>query len=232
MSKKKENIFQDHRFSHLLSNPRFKKLSKNETKVKIDERFKSMFEDEKFNIKCHVDKYGRKIDRKSAENLKNYYDLSSNESIEEEISDQEEISGNAIIKGGNNLPEKLQNKLKDLEVDYIRGEGILQSDSSDDESSDEEDENGVEHQWGTLDQNAERTEDSTRRIACMHMDWNRIRAVDIMVLCNSFIPAGSGSILSVHVITQYITFLFLFFKCQNVYSILDLFIGIWKATSS
>lgn len=121
MSNKKD-IFKDERFAHLLSNPRFKKLPKKEGKVKIDERFKPMFENDKFNIQYNVDKYGRKVNKKSAENLKNYYDLDSNESSDEEKaqseqgSDEEIIPGNAAIKGGNKLPEKLKDKLKNMEI--------------------------------------------------------------------------------------------------------------------
>ncbi|XP_070492045.1 ESF1 homolog [Chironomus tepperi] len=204
MSNKKD-IFKDERFAHLLSNPRFKQLPKKEGKVKIDDRFKPMFENDKFNIQYNVDKYGRKVNKKSVENLKNYYDLDSNESSDEEkapekeLSDEEVIPGNAIIKGGNKLPETLKDKLKNLEIDYIRGEGVLQSDSSDEEESSSEEEVDVQHDWGELDKDAERTEDSTRRIACLHMDWDRIRAIDIMVLCNSFIPSGAGSVLSVNI---------------------------------
>ena len=121
MSNKKD-IFKDERFAHLLSNPRFKKLPRKEGKVKIDERFKPMFENDKFNIQYNVDKYGRKVNKKSAENLKDYYDLDSNESSDEEKaqnkeeSDGEAIPGNAIIKGGHKLPAKLKDKLKDLEI--------------------------------------------------------------------------------------------------------------------
>lgn len=195
MSDKKKEIFNDTRFAHLLKDPRFKKLPNKESKVKIDERFKPMLSDERFSIQYNVDKYGRKVNKKSTEDLKKYYELSSSE----ESGSDEEVEGNAVIKSGHKMPDKLKDKLKDLEIDYIRGEGILKSDSSDEESTDEDDEAEVEHEWGELDQDAERTEDSTRRIACMHMDWDRIRAVDIMVLCNSFIPAGSGSVLSVKI---------------------------------
>ncbi|CAG9804464.1 unnamed protein product [Chironomus riparius] len=202
MSNKKD-IYKDERFAHLLSNPRFKKLPKKEGKVKIDERFKPMFENENFNIQYNVDKYGRKVNKKSAENLKDYYDLDSNdESSDEEKPENKEdevIPGNAIIKGGNKLPATLKNKLKDLEIDYIRGEGILQSDSSDEEESSSETEVELNHDWGELDKDAERTEESTKRIACLHMDWDRIRAIDIMVLVNSFIPTGAGSVLSVNI---------------------------------
>lgn len=84
-------------------------------------------------------------------------------------------------------------------LDYIRGEGVLQSDSSDEEESSNEEEVDVQHDWGELDKDAERTEESTRRVACLNMDWDRIRAVDIMILCNSFISTGAGSVLSVNV---------------------------------
>lgn len=200
-SRKKDDIYKDERFAHLLNNPRFKKLPNKEGKVKIDNRFKSMFKDDKFKVKYNVDKYGRQVNKTSSEELKKYYDQGSDESSEEDEPEEKESNdGNAIIEGGHEMPDKLKEKLKNLEVDYIRGEGVLQSDSSDeDSSSDEGDDVFIEHVWGELDHDAEKTEDSSRRIACMHMDWDRIRAVDIMMMCNSFIPSGSGSILSVKV---------------------------------
>lgn len=201
--KKNDEIYKDQRFAHLINNPRFKKMSQKEGKVKIDSRFKSMFKDDKFKVKYSVDKYGRKVNKTSSEDLRKYYDQSSesSEGEDEEKAMQEDAeSGNAIIQGGHAMPAKLKDKLKNLEVDYIRGEGVLQSDSSDEESSDEEGgELFVEHVWGELDHDAEKTDDSSRRIACLHMDWDRIRAVDILMMCNSFIPSGSGTILSVKV---------------------------------
>lgn len=63
--------------------------------------------------------------------------------------------------------------------------------SSDEESSGEEDNELVlDHVWGELDADAPRTDESTRRIAACNMDWDRIRAIDIMVLCHSFLPPG------------------------------------------
>lgn len=200
-SKKKDEIFKDERFAHLMNNPRFKKLPRREGKVKIDDRFKSMFKDDKFKVKYSVDKYGRQVNTTSTEELKKYYDQSSEESSEDEAREEvQEDDGNAIIESGFEIPETLKDKLKNLEVDYIRGEGVLQSDSSDEDSSgDEDDELLIEHVWGELDHDAEKTEESTRRIACMHMDWDRIRAVDILMMCSSFIPSGSGAIVSVKV---------------------------------
>lgn len=216
-SKKKDEIYKDTRFAHLLNNPRFKKLPSKESKVKIDKRFKSMFKDESFKLKYKVDKYGREVSKTSSEDLKKYYDQSSEESSdgEEAHLQKEGNDGNAIIEGGHVIPDPLKNKLQNLEVDYIRGEGVLQSDSSDEESSSDEAEVFIEHVWGELDHDAEKTDDSTRRIACMHMDWDRIRAVDIMMMCKSFIPSGSGSILSVKVKLQFINCLICVIKTDS-----------------
>lgn len=210
-------IWKDPRFSHLVNDPRFKHLPKSMKKIKIDNRFESMFKDDKFKIKYSVDKYGRPSNKSSSDDLKKYYDISSSSDDEEEAeneklneekalqraddsSDSDDGNDDLIVAGEEKLDKNLKNKLKDLNVDYARGEGkILGSDSSDDDESEEEDaELYIEHVWGELDRDAPTTEDSTNRIAICHMDWDRIRAVDILVLCNSFLPRG-GTILSVSV---------------------------------
>jgi hypothetical protein len=40
--------------------------------------------------------------------------------------------------------------------------------------------------------------DESRRLAVMHLEWERIRAVDLFVLFHSFVPSG-GAIKSVKV---------------------------------
>lgn len=210
-------IWKDPRFSHLVTNPRFKNLPKSMKKIKIDNRFESMFKDDKFKIKYTVDKYGRPSNKSSSDDLKKYYDMSSSDEDEKDIEDEKVKEEKAIqredgdssdsddgndllVIGEEKMDKKIKNKLNDLNVDYARGEGkILGSDSSDDESSEDEDEElYIEHVWGELDRDAPTTNDSTNRIAICHMDWDRIRAVDILVLCNSFLPPG-GTILSVSV---------------------------------
>ncbi|XP_043787394.1 ESF1 homolog isoform X2 [Apis laboriosa] len=89
------------------------------------------------------------------------------------------------------LTDKIKEKLKDLSINYARGEGILMTDSSSDEESFEtSDEEDIEHNWGELDKEAETTNEITHRLALCNMDWDRIRAVDLMVLFNSFLPLG------------------------------------------
>lgn len=90
------------------------------------------------------------------------------------------------------LSEEVKAKLQDMDVDYARGEDVLFSDSSssEEESSDEEEEPEVFHDWGELDKDAGETDSPTYRLAVCNMDWDRIRAVDILVVLQSFAPQG------------------------------------------
>lgn len=96
------------------------------------------------------------------------------------------------------IAEKVKEKLKDLSVNYARGEGFLLTDSSSDEESSEasDEEEEIDHNWGELDKEAETTDEVTHRLAVCNMDWDRIRATDLMVLFHSFLPSG-GLIRSV-----------------------------------
>lgn len=82
--------------------------------------------------------------------------------------------------------------MRDLTVDYARGDGVLLSDSSSEEGEDSgkecDGDDDIEHNWGELDKEAETTEEATYRLAACNLDWDRIRAIDLMVLFNSFLP--------------------------------------------
>ncbi|CAH1262673.1 ESF1 [Branchiostoma lanceolatum] len=81
-------------------------------------------------------------------------------------------------------------------VDLARGEGNMETSSSDSELEFEEDES--EHEWGELDKSAPTTDDPTCRFAVCNMDWDRIKAVDLLVVFNSFKPTG-GVVKSVKI---------------------------------
>ncbi|XP_053236562.1 ESF1 homolog [Podarcis raffonei] len=87
--------------------------------------------------------------------------------------------------------------------DLARGKGNIETSSDDDEE--EEDlaeiypkEPEVEHGWGELAKDAPRADAITRRLAVCNMDWDRLKAKDLLALLNSFTPKG-GFIFSVKI---------------------------------
>ncbi|KAJ3657781.1 hypothetical protein Zmor_009563 [Zophobas morio] len=188
---------EDQRFAHVKTDPKFRRIPKGARKVKIDSRFKSMFKDKQFKVKYTVDKRGRPVNHTSTEDLKRYYDLSDSSS-DEETDDKSELS--VKDKTDKVVSDEIKKKLRNLSVDYARGESSLLTESSSDDDDDEDDEvaegDDIEHNWGELDNDAEKTEDATFRLAACNMDWDRIRAMDLMVLFNSFLPPG-GAVKSV-----------------------------------
>lgn len=122
------------------------------------------------------------------------------------------------------ISNNIRQKLKDMNIDYARGESKLFSESSSDESESEgkwmshvqsvilvflffllinmsnalrtESETEIYHEWNELDKDADTTNHITNRLAVCNMDWDRVRAVDLMMLFNSFLPA-EGLIYSI-----------------------------------
>lgn len=84
------DILKDSRFSKYLNDPRYRQIPKHERKVKIDKRFQSMFNDEKFKVKYTVDKRGKPVNETSTENLRKYYELEES-GDESENSDEEDV---------------------------------------------------------------------------------------------------------------------------------------------
>ncbi|XP_013398930.1 ESF1 homolog [Lingula anatina] len=84
-----EDIVKDARFSHIPTDPRFRRMGKRDRKVKIDKRFQSMFNDKRFKLKYTVDKRGRPINLTSNDHLRQFYELDTSESEDDGSGDQE-----------------------------------------------------------------------------------------------------------------------------------------------
>lgn len=82
-----DEIVQDKRFAHIAKDLRFRQPKREHRKVKIDKRFKGMFDDNRFKLTYLVDKRGRPTVNTTSENLRRYYDMSESEDDENERKD-------------------------------------------------------------------------------------------------------------------------------------------------
>uniref|UniRef100_A0A8C5MCV7 ESF1 nucleolar pre-rRNA processing protein homolog n=1 Tax=Leptobrachium leishanense TaxID=445787 RepID=A0A8C5MCV7_9ANUR len=85
--------------------------------------------------------------------------------------------------------------------DLARGKGNVETSSEDDDDDDDSLTNQdpqIEHAWRELDKDAPRGDQVTTRLAVCNMDWDRLKAKDLLALFNSFKPKG-GIIFSVKI---------------------------------
>ena len=165
----------DPRFSNFTTDARFRLPSKKHTRVAIDKRFAGFLKDEDVVGTAKVDRYGRKLDASAKKKaLERLYVPEDSEGEEDEVVEKE--------------LEKAE------KYDPARGGGFS---SSEDESEDEDD-GGVEIEEEEVEEfpdlQAEQTGvemgDVSSRIAVVNMDWDHIRAVDLMAVFQSFLPTG------------------------------------------
>ena len=128
----------DPRFTKLFTDPKFRDVPKKEKKVKIDQRFQSLFKDKKFVSKVSVDKRGRPGNYSTKENYEKFYQMDSESDDEEE---DEDTKTKTEAKKKSQKPTKTSSdsaSKASSNLDYARGEAILTDSSSGEDSSDEE----------------------------------------------------------------------------------------------
>ncbi|RLN55566.1 hypothetical protein BBJ28_00026988, partial [Nothophytophthora sp. Chile5] len=168
------------------------------------QRFAGALQDERFQSgQGKYDKYGRRIEQRGNE-LQKFYQLEEEEQDDEEAEEeqkQEKDEASAKLQAPSTTSSDddsgeadatvAKNKEKLSRLDYLnrmaRGELASGSDSSDSDSDsdDSDDDEAVAEQ--------EEQEDipmgeETKRFAVLNCDWTRIRAVDLLALCQSFAP--------------------------------------------
>ncbi|CAM0135481.1 pre-rRNA-processing protein esf1 [Umbelopsis sp. WA50703] len=195
-------VTSDPRFAHVHRDPRFMRPKHKDSKVAIDKRFASMLNEDEFGAAPKVDKYGRKLKAQSKENeMKRFYRLDEDEeqgsdsdedgddgfsSEEDEFKSVEQLEKELAEDEGNLEDEEIDSDEDDEEeprYDPMRGEGVSSSseselDSDEEEESEEEDEDVP-------------TGDESRRLALVNLDWDKVKALDILKVLNGFKPSGS-----------------------------------------
>ncbi|PVU91097.1 hypothetical protein BB559_004307 [Furculomyces boomerangus] len=190
-----ENI-SDPRFKHIEKDPRFLRPSQRKNKFVVDERFASRLEGSEFMQK--VDKYGRKKkDSKLKAQLNRFYVFDKDTKEPKAGSSSETTENSSSESESSSSESEPETKLKGTQkkrIDRARGEGI--SDESSDSSSDESVDTDVADIYD--DKDVQVGETRTNRIAAVNMDWENLRAVDLLASFTGFKPA-SGSVLSIKI---------------------------------
>ncbi|OAX83913.1 hypothetical protein ACJ72_01726 [Emergomyces africanus] len=201
-------VITDPRFSNIQSDPRYRLPSKRHTHVKLDKRFAHMLRDEDFSKNAAVDRYGRKLRRDDTKKqLEKFYRLDEDDEADEGKEKAEEDAGeeeesNMSVDDDAVVEEELR-KADQRGFDPARDGGFSDSSSdessSEDEDEDEDVEGDVEElQFPNQQQSDVPLGDVSRRIAVVNLDWDNIRAQDLMAVFSSFLPP-SGSIHKVSI---------------------------------
>ncbi|PLN79583.1 hypothetical protein BDW42DRAFT_172566 [Aspergillus taichungensis] len=201
------SVITDPRFANIQSDPRYRLPSKRHTHVKLDKRFAHMLSDQDFSRNAAVDRYGRKLARDDTKKqLERFYRLEEdNEDDEDEDEDKDTKAGPAVDDDDEVLRE-LRKADAQSSYDPARDGGFDSSSSEESESEDEEDEDedeekvagGEELDFPDKQRDGVPTGDVTNRVAVVNLDWDNIRAEDLMAVFSSFAPAG-GRVLQVSV---------------------------------
>ncbi|KAL8706021.1 MAG: hypothetical protein Q9201_000906 [Fulgogasparrea decipioides] len=165
----------DPRFANIQTDPRFRLPSKKSTHVQIDKRFERMLRDESFSSRAKVDRYGRRLPNGAGKKeLEKYYKIDDDE---DKVEEDREVQ---------------------LELTRGNAEDEAEVSSSAEESSSEEsdiDESEEDELFGLLDaQGADEADvplgEVTSRLAVVNLDWDNIRAADLMAVFSSFVSSA------------------------------------------
>ncbi|KAH8696111.1 hypothetical protein BGW36DRAFT_321010 [Talaromyces proteolyticus] len=190
----------DQRFANIQSDPRYRLPSKRHTHVKLDKRFTHMLHDQEFSRNAAVDRYGRKLAHDDTKKkLERFY------RFEDEDEDEDEDADDVSVDDDDEVLKELERADK-KPYDPARDGGFSESSSSEESSSeedDEEEEDGHENRAGDAEFPAKSQSDVplgevTNRLAVVNLDWDNIRAEDLMAVFSSFATSGRISQVSIY----------------------------------
>lgn len=197
----------DPRFANIQDDPRYR-LPSRKQKIKLDKRFARSFKNDDFVRRAKVDRYGRPVEKdQGVQRLRDKFDLTSSSSEDESESDDGDQDGQVQkelkrlekrdVRAGtqhSTHPRDLLREGRDSDSSSSAGSSAEDTSASDDDGSD------LETEGIGLVQQAEDAPigDVSSRIAVVNLDWDNIRAEDLMAVFSSFAPAG-GRLLKVTV---------------------------------
>ena len=172
----------DPRFVNIQTDPRFRLPSKKNTHVRIDKRFAHMLGDERFSSKAKVDRYGRKLPKNSGrKELERYYRVEEDGDSGENL----DVPHTKKVEKGLARVERVYDPARD---------GGFSSSTSDESSDTDSSDVGEEEIEFTDEQGPENGDvpagEVTSRIAVVNLDWDNIRAADLMAVFSSFTPTS------------------------------------------
>ncbi|ETN42108.1 uncharacterized protein HMPREF1541_04047 [Cyphellophora europaea CBS 101466] len=182
----------DSRFASIQTDPRYRLPSKAH-KVKLDARFsRALKDDDDFTRHAKVDRYGRPLEADSErKRLKRKYEFEDDGGSESDEPDDDEVVRLEMERVGG--PKTVKGK-RDL---LREGRPEEEEDSSSDESSSSEEEDEVEEaELSPQTGNEVPTGEVSSRLAVVNLDWDNIRAEDLMAVFSSFVES-SGKLLKV-----------------------------------
>ena len=154
-----------------------------------------MLRDEEFSSKAKVDRYGRKLAKDTGrKELERFYKLDDGEGLSasgEEIDEDEEVE------------KELQRVEKKYDPARDGGFSSSSAESSSEEEEDQLDDAEEEEVFGFPDQQADQGDgvpmgEVSPRLAVVNLDWDNIRAADLMAVFSSFVPSN-GRIINVSI---------------------------------
>ena len=202
----------DPRFANIQSSPLYRLPSKRQTHVALDPRFAHMLRDERFLSRAKVDRYGRRLQPQTGRSKQDGKRGGKGKTGLERLYrvEDEEMDEGGQSEEGIDKDEEVRAELERVErekggkpYDPARDGGFSESSSDEEEGSSTDDEESTdegeveeeeEAEWG-FGQNTESDVPAgtvTRRLGIVNLDWDNIRAVDLMAVFTSFAREQGG----------------------------------------
>lgn len=148
-----------------------------------------MLDDKDFSRNAAVDRYGRKLAKDDTKKqLKKFYRLD-----EEEEDDDQDDEDDVSIDDDDEVQKELR-RVEKRSYDPARDGGFSDSSSEEGSSSEEDEEDeeveNDEVEFPDKQQANVPLGEVTNRIAVVNLDWDNIRAEDLMAVFSSFLPTG------------------------------------------